>query len=143
MFTVIFNLDDFICMRKGFRGYWILSWIGLFANIIALPFIAYVVSSGPPLRIANISLAISLAWPAAIVGIVASAGLLAERKWGVIMSIVALSMVLAGALPYGIIRLLLEDDLIGLSGISLIIAVLNLFALIYWVLPVHRRNIRL
>jgi len=52
-------------------------------------------------------------------------------------------MVIAAALPYGIIRLLLEDDLFGLSGICLIIAILNLLGLIYWVLPVHRRNIRL
>ena len=119
-----------------------LSWIGLFANIFALPFIAYVVGSGPPMHIANISIAISLAWPAAIVGIVASSGLLAERKWGVILSIVSLSMVIAGALPYGILRLLLQNDLLGLSGLSLLIAVLNLFGLIYWALPVHRRNIR-
>ena len=130
-------------MSTGFRGYWSLSWLGLFANVIALPSIAYVLSSDASLQIANLSIAISLAWPSAIVGIVASAGLLAERRWGIIMSIVSTSMVIAAALPYGIIRLLLEDDLFGLSGICLIIAILNLLGLIYWVLPVHRRNIRL
>ena len=130
-------------MSTGFRGYWLLSWLGLFANVIALPSIAYVLSSEASLQIANLSIAISLAWPSAIVGIVASAGLLAERRWGVIMSMVSTSMVIAAALPYGIIRLLLEEDLFGLSGICLIIAILNLLGLIYWVLPVHRRNIRL
>ena len=130
-------------MRKAVRGYWILSWIGLFSNVIALPLIAYVVSAGEPLRIANISIAISLAWPSAIVGIVASAGLLAERKWGVIMSIVATSMVISASLPYGIVRLLLEDDLFGLSGISLLLAISNIIGLVYWVLPIHRRNVRL
>ncbi len=130
-------------MSKAFRGYWILSWLGLFSNVIALPLIAYVVSSGAPLRIANMSIAISLAWPSAIVGIVASAGLLAERKWGVIMSIVATSMVISGALPYGIVRLMLEDDFFGLSGVALLIAILNIIGLVYWVLPVHRKNIRL
>ena len=130
-------------MSTGFRGYWSLSWLGLLSNVIALPSIAYVLSSGAPLRIANLSIAISLAWPSAIVGIVASAGLLAERRWGIIMSIVSTSMVIAAALPYGIIRLLLEGDLFGLSGICLIIAILNLLGLIYWVRPVHRRNIRL
>lgn len=130
-------------MSTGFRGYWSLSWLGLFSNVIALPSIAYVLSSEASLQIANLSIAISLAWPSAIVGIVASAGLLAERRWGIIMSIVSTSMVIAAALPYGIIRLLLEDDLFGLSGICLIIAILNLLGLIYWVLPVHRRNIRL
>ena len=112
-------------MSTGFRGYWSLSRLGLFANVIALPFIAYVLRSGAPLRIANLSIAISLAWPSAIVGIVASAGLLAERKWGVIMSIISISMVISASLPYGIVRLLLEDDLRGLSGISLLIALLN------------------
>ena len=130
-------------MSTGFRGYWSLSWLGLLSNVIALPLIAYVLTSEASLQIANLSIAISLAWPAAIVGIVASAGLLAERRWGVIMSIVSTSMVIAAALPYGIIRLLLEGDLFGLSGICLIIAILNLLALIYWGLPVHRRNIRL
>ncbi len=130
-------------MKKNFRGYWILSWIGLFANIFALPFIAYVVGSGPPFQIANISIAISLAWPSSIVGIVASAGLLAERKWGVIMAIISNSMVISAALPYGIVRLILLDDLQGLSGLALLIAVLNIIALIYWVLPIHRKKIRL
>ena len=129
-------------MSQHLRGYWILSWIGLFANLIALPLIAYVVSSGQPFHIANISIAISLAWPAAIIGIVASAGLLAERKWGVIMSIISLSMVVAGALPYGVIRLILENDLVGLGGICLLAVFLNTSALIYWTLPFHRRTIR-
>ena len=130
-------------MSTGFRGYWSLSWLGLLSNVIALPSIAYVLSSEASLQIANLSIAISIAWHSAIVGIVASAGLLAERRWGIIMSIVSTSMVIAAALPYGIIRLLLEDDLFGLSGICLLIAILNLLGLIYWVLPVHRRNIRL
>nr|WP_269623597.1 hypothetical protein [Prochlorococcus marinus] len=129
-------------MVKPVKGYWILSWLGLFSNLLALPFIAYVVSLGPPMHIANISIAISLAWPAAIVGIVASAGLLAQRKWGIIVSLVSLSMVIAGSIPYGVVRLMREGDLIGLSGLSLLIAILNLFALIYWLLPVHRRRVR-
>ncbi len=129
-------------MRQHFRGYWLLSWIGLFANIIALPLIAFVVSSGPPLQIANVSIAISLAWPSAIIGIIAAAGLLAERKWGVIMAIISLSMVVAGALPYGIVRLIHLNDLIGLGGLCLLIVIVNIFALIYWTLPIHRRNIR-
>ena len=130
-------------MRRSVRGYWLLSWTGLFANVIALPFIAYVVSSGPPLQTTNISLAVSLAWPAGIVGIVASAGLLYQRRWGVVLAIIALSMVISGTLPYGIVRLMLEDDLFGLSGLSFGIATSNLLALIYWCRPAHRRGVRL
>ena len=95
-------------MRNSLSGYWIFTWIGMLANISAIPFIAFVVSSGPPLQWTNLWVAIFLAWPAAIVGIVAASGLFAERRWGVIMSIVALSMAVSGTLPYGIYRLIDE-----------------------------------
>ena len=126
-------------MGSGLRGYWIMTWFGLISNTLAIPFIAYVVGSGPPLQTANITLAISLAWPAAVTGIVASAGLFAQSGWGVILSIVALSMTLAGTLPYGIIRLIRVQDIFGISGLSLLIALLNLLALLYWCRRGHRR----
>ena len=121
------------------RGYWVLTWIGLLANVAALPVIALVAFAGPPLQTANISLAISLAWPAAIVGIVASAGLLAERRWGVILTIISLSMAFSASLPYGIIRMILINDSQNISGLSIFLAVLNLFALVYWCRPGHRK----
>ena len=121
------------------RGYWTLTWFGLISNILAIPFIALVVVSAPPLQTANITLAISLAWPAAVTGIVASAGLFAQRGWGVILSIVALSMTLSGTLPYGIIRLIKVNDIFGISGLTLLISLLNLLALIYWCRRGHRR----
>tara|TARA_Y100001968_G_scaffold303664_1_gene318024 strand:- start:835 stop:1224 length:390 start_codon:yes stop_codon:yes gene_type:complete len=126
-------------MESGMRGYWTLTWFGLVSNTLAIPFIAFVVGSGPPLQAANITLAISLAWPAAITGIVASAGLFAQRAWGVILSIVALSMTLSGTLPYGIIRLIRVKDIFGISGLTLLIALLNLLALLYWCKRGHRR----
>ncbi len=126
-------------MRKSVRGYWFLSWVGLLANVTALPFIAFVVSSKDSWQIANISVAVSLAWPAAIVGIVASAGLLAERQWGILLAIIALSMALSGTLPYAITRLVMEGNFFGISGFSLLVAVLNLLGLVYWCLPGHRR----
>ena len=126
-------------MGSGMRGYWTLTWFGLISNAIAIPFIAYVVGLGPPLQTANITLAISLAWPAAVTGIVASAGLFAQRGWGVILSIIALSMTLSVTLPYGIIRLFKVNDLFGISGLSLFIALLNLLALLYWCRRGHRR----
>ena len=131
-------------MGTTVRGYWLLTWIGLLANVAALPVIALVAFAGPPLQAANISLAISLGWPAAIVGIVGSAGLLAERRWGVIVAIVALSMALSASLPYGIVRLVLvREESQPLSGLSLCMAILNLLALIYWCRPVHRKGLRL
>ena len=44
--------------------------------------IALIISFGPPLKVANITLAISLGWPAAIVGIVSSAALFGREKMG-------------------------------------------------------------
>ena len=130
-------------MAKVLPGYWLLTWLGLLANVAVLPCIGLVAFNNAALPLVNFILAISLAWPAAIVGIVASAGLLAERKWGVIVAIVALSMTLAGTLPYGIVRLVIEGDVFGLSGLSFLIATSNLLALIYWCRPSHRRGIRL
>ena len=129
-------------MRERITGYWVLSWIGLISNIIALPLITIVVIYGPPLKVANMTLAISLGWPAAIVGIISSAALLAERKWGVTLTLISLSMVIAGALPYSIFRLINIRDFIGLGGITLVISILSVFALIYWCLPNHKKRIR-
>ena len=129
-------------MSERITGYWILSWIGLISNIVALPVITLVVIYGPPLRIANMTLAISLGWPAAIVGIISSAALLAERKWGVTLTLISLSMVIAGSLPYSIFRLISIGDFLGLGGVTLVISILNVMALIYWCLPNHKRRIR-
>ena len=130
-------------MRDKIFGYWLLSWFGLIANIIALPVIALVIIFGPPLKVANITLAISLGWPAAIVGIVSSSALLAERKWGVILTLISLSMVISGTLPYSIVRLINLGDIFGLGGLTLLTSILSVLALIYWCLPKHRKRIRL
>ncbi len=121
------------------RGYWTMAWLGLVSNLIAIPVIGFFAFAGPPLQVANISLAFSLAWPAAIIGIIASLGLLAERQWAVILSIVALALSLSASLPYGIVRLILVNDPHSLSGLSLALAFINLFALVYWCMPQHRR----
>ena len=131
-------------MSERLLGYWALSWIGLISNIIALPIIALIISYGPPLKVANITLAISLGWPAAIVGIVSSAALLAERKWGVTLTLVSLSMVRAGTGPYSIVRLIrLKEGMFGIGSFTFLIALLSLVALFYWCNPKHRRSIRL
>ncbi len=127
-------------MGSGLRGYWTLTWFGLISNTFAIPFIWYVAFlKSTDFQAATITIAISLAWPAAVTGIVASAGLFAQRGWGVILSIIALSMTLSGTLPYGIIRLIKVNDFVGISGLSLLIALLNLLALLYWCRRGHRR----
>ena len=130
-------------MRERLLGYWALSWVGLISNISALPIIALIISYGPPLKVANITLAISLGWPAAIVGIVSSAALLAERKWGVTLTLVSLSMVISGTGPYSVVRLITLKDIFGIGGITLLTTLLSTLALLYWCNPKHRRTIRL
>ncbi len=130
-------------MESTTRGYWFMTWLGLLANVVAIPLTGVIAFSGSAMRTANISLAISIVWPAAIVGIVACAGLLAERKWGVIVAIVALSMALSVSLPYGIVRFILVRNSFEISSLSILLAALNLFSLLYWCRPVHRRNRRL
>ena len=130
-------------MRERLFGYWTLSWVGLISNIVALPAIALIISFGPPLKVANITLAISLGWPAAIVGIVSSAALLAERKWGVTLTLVSLSMVISGMGPYSIVRLITLQDFFGIGGLTLLSTLLSSVALLYWCNPKHRRSIRL
>ena len=118
-------------MRERIIGYWVLSWLGLISNIVALPIIAFVISYGPPLKVANMTLAISLGWPSAIVGIVSSSALLAERKWGVTLTLISLSMVISGALPYSIVRLINLKDFIGLGGLTLLTSLFSVLALLY------------
>ena len=130
-------------MRERLLGYWALSWVGLIGNIIALPIIAIVIIYGPPLKVANITLAISLGWPSAIVGIVSSAALLAERKWGVTLTLVSLSMVISGMGPYSVVRLITLQDIYGVGGLALLTTLLSTLALLYWCNPKHRRSIRL
>ena len=130
-------------MRDRVLGYWTLSWVGLISNIIALPVIALIIIYGPSLKVANITLAISLGWPSAIVGIVSSSALLAQKKWGITLTIVSLSMIISGTAPYSIFRLVALKDIFGIGGVTLISAFSSVLALIYWCNPKHRRNIRL
>ena len=130
-------------MRERVLGYWTLAWVGLISNIIALPIIALIVSYGPQLKVANTTLAISLGWPSAIVGIVSSSALLAEKKWGITLTLVALSMVISGTAPYSIFRLVALKDIFGIGGFTLLSSLFGILALIYWCNPKHRRSIRL
>ncbi len=131
-------------MRERVFGYWTLAWLGLISNIIAIPIITLIIIYVPPLRAANITLASSLGWPAAIVGIVSSSALLAEKKWGVTLTLVSLSMVITGTAPYSIVRLIrLKEGIFGIGGFTFLITFLSIMALLYWCNPKHRRTIRL
>ena len=131
-------------MRERVFGYWTLAWLGLISNIIAIPISTLIIIFVPPLKVANYTLAISLGWPAAIIGIVSSSALLAEKKWGVTLTLVSLSMVITGTVPYSIVRLIrLKEGFFGIGSFTFLIALLSILALLYWCNPKHRRSIRL
>ena len=130
-------------MRDRVIGYWTLSWVGLISNIIAIPIITLITIYEPSLKTTNITLAISLGWPSAIVGIIASSALLAAKKWGVILTMVSLSMGIAGTVPYSVVRLIRHNDIFDISGLTVMTALFSVLILIYWCNPKHRRNIRL
>lgn len=130
-------------MNSSVRGYWLMTWLGLLGNVVALPVIGWITFQSSTLRVANISVAFALAWPAAIVGIVAAAGLLAERRWAGVVAIVALSMALGASLPYGIVRfalLSLGNESFHLGLVSMLLALINLLALLFWCRPALRRG---
>ena len=130
-------------MSERLLGYWTLSWLGLFSNIVALPLIALIIIYyRDNLVVANWTLAISVGWPAAIVGIISSSALLAEKRWGITLTLVSLSMVIAASLPYSIVRLIKIGYSDGIGILTLLVSFLNLLALVYWCLPKHRRKIR-
>ena len=130
-------------MRERLFGYWTLAWVGLITNIIALPIISLIIIYLPTLKAANITLAISIGWPSAIVGIVSSSALLAQKKWGITLTLVSLSMVISGTAPYSIVRLVMLKDVFGIGGFTLLSSILSILTLIYWCNPKHKRSIRL
>ena len=131
-------------MRERLKGYWTMAWLGLVSNIIAIPISTLIIIFVPPLKVANYTLAISLCWPAAIIGIVSSSALLAEKKWGVTLTLVSLSMVIAGTGPYSIVRLAtLKEGIYGIGSFTLLTTLASVLALLYWCDPKHRRTIRL
>ena len=131
-------------MVSGVKGYWLLTWLGLLSNVGAILFFAFVVSFyNPSFRAGNISFSAAIHWPAAVVGIVACSGLLAERRWGVVLAIVALSMTIIGSLTYAVFLLQSENGLSNLSFIAFLISLFNSLALIYWCRPAHRKTQRI
>ena len=87
--------------------------------------------------------AASLILPCAAVGIIASVALLQWRHWGQVLAIVALSLSLAIALPYGIVRLVLDPSQRPLLGlVAPLLWSVNTAILVFWCRPAVRRYLR-
>lgn len=122
------------------RGYLTLAWLGLLANGLAIPLTLAGILLEDTWRTAHIAVGASAVLPTAVVGIVASVALLKWRAWGQILAIVALSMSLATAVPYGIVRLALLSEGRGVTAVLAgLLWAATVAALVYWCRPCIRR----
>jgi len=125
------------------QGYRLLAWIGLVANGLVIPAGILTILRDPIWRIPNIAVGAGAVLPCAVVGLVACIALLRWRHWGVVLAIVALSLNLAIALPYGIVRLVIVEE--GRMALALAFPLLlaaQAAALIFWCRPAVRQYLR-
>ena len=116
-----------------------LALLGLVANGAGLPLLVLWILRGGPLATATLVVGLAAILPALVVGLVGSAGLLARRRWGRVVAIVALALGLAVSLGYGIVWLALVP--LGRGLIATLLALLwlaQLLSLIHWSLPTRR-----
>jgi hypothetical protein len=125
------------------RGYRLLAWIGLVANALVIPAGILTILRDPIWRIANIAVGAGAVLPCVVVGLVACIALLRWRHWGVVLAIVALSLNLAIALPYGIVRLVIvaQGRLVLALALPLLLAA-QAAALVFWCRPSVRQYLR-
>jgi hypothetical protein len=125
------------------RGYRPLAWLGLITNILVIPLALAAILADPIWRTAHIAVGAGALLPCATVGIIASVALLQWRHWGQVLAIVALSLSLAIALPYGIVRLVLDPAQRPLLGLlTPLIWGGNAAVLVFWCRPAVRRYLR-
>ena len=122
------------------RGYQTLAWLGLVSNILVVPLAVLAILSDRVWQTANIAVGAGAVLPTAVVGIIASVALLQWRRWGQVLAIVALSMALATAVPYGIVRLVLVGQDRPVTAVSAaLLWGLSAAALVFWCRPSIRR----
>ena len=122
------------------RGYQTLAWLGLIGNILVVPLAVLAILNDRLWQAANIAVGAGAVLPTAVVGIIASVALLQWRRWGQILAIVALSMALATALPYGIVRLVLVAQNRPLTAVlAALVWGVGAATLVFWSRPSIRR----
>lgn len=118
------------------RGYRVLAWLGLVANVLVLPLGLAAILLSSIWRTANITVYTSAVLPAVALGVVACVALLKWRLWGQVLAIVALSLDLAIEMAYGIVRLaLVGEERLLLAMAAPLAWALTLAALVFWCRP--------
>ena len=125
------------------RGYRVLAWGGLAANLLVLPLGLLLILRESIWRTANIVVYTSALLPTVALGVVACVALLQWRLWGQVLAIVALSMALATELAYGIVRLVLVSEGRPLLAVGAPLSwALTVAALVFWCRPAIRAYLR-
>jgi hypothetical protein len=125
------------------RGYGVLAWLGLVANVLVLPLGLAVILFTTPWRTANIVVFTSAVLPSVALGVVACIALLKWRLWGQVLAIVALSLDLAIEMTYGIVRMaLVGEERLLLALVTPLVWGLTLAALVFWCRPAIRSYLR-
>jgi hypothetical protein len=125
------------------RGYGVLAWLGLVANVLVLPLGLAVILFTTPWRTANIVVFTSAVLPSVALGVVACIALLKWRLWGQVLAIVALSLDLAIEMTYGIVRMaLVGEERLLLALVTPLVWALTLAALVFWCRPAIRSYLR-
>ena len=125
------------------RGYGVLAWLGLVANVLVLPLGLAVILFTTPWRTANIVVFTSAVLPSVALGVVACIALLKWRLWGQVLAIVALSLDLAIEMTYGIVRMaLVGEERLLLALVTPLVWALTMAALVFWCRPAIRSYLR-
>jgi hypothetical protein len=125
------------------RGYGVLAWLGLVANVLVLPLGLAVILFTTPWRTVNIVVYSSAVLPSVALGVVACIALLKWRLWGQVLAIVALSLDLAIEMTYGIVRMaLVGEERLLLALVTPLVWGLTLAALVFWCRPAIRSYLR-
>lgn len=83
---------------------------GLVLNLLGFVLVALAVALPDPLHTANLVLALAAGLPAATTGTIACLALLQQRRWGLVLALVALGLQLLTLVPYAIVRLVLVGN---------------------------------
>jgi len=110
-----------------------LAFAGLLANVLGLFALVGWWLSDAPLATATLVVGLSAILPALVLGLVSCSALMAARRWGRILAIVALALGLAVSLGYGVVWLVLVPQSRLLTALGLaILWLIQLGLLIYW-----------
>lgn len=107
--------------------------LNLFGLIAAGVAIRLSVTTPDSMHVATFAVALAGWLPALIIGITACIALLLQRRWGIVLALVALGLQLITLVPYGIVRTVLIPESRAICGvITAVVLGGGTVLIIYW-----------